>query len=404
MNTVASPPQVHPAAAAATLLGPALWLLALANVFDMGGGFGVKYVSYLVVAAVLALRWSEYSISRRRLAVPLALFVIWPLVAVAVGLAQGAGAGDAIGEATPFLPGVLAYLLVQGTPGRRPLEIVMDSIALLAAATVGLFLLLLAAPGSLPATVALELLSDESHGFFGVRTLGTVSVPNVYFKATLFMVPAFAWFLFRHRYLKAALCALGLVLAFSRAGVALVAVLFALFLLNGSVRQQLFAGVAIVAAGLLLARHGELLQLAEYGARLQDALLGRDVSAQARIGHLASLAELLNRDPWALWLGHGAGTAFYSAGSGAWVTFIELDHVDAIRQFGLAWFVAFTAVVVHVGASAFRAGPDGRAAAVALGAAFVASGTNPVLINPLFMILLAALAHYGEASRAQRVR
>lgn len=404
MNTVASPPQVHPAAAAATLLGPALWLLALANVFDMGGGFGVKYVSYLVVAAVLALRWSEYSISRRRLAVPLALFVIWPLVAVAVGLAQGAGAGDAIGEATPFLPGVLAYLLVQGTPGRRPLEIVMDSIALLAAATVGLFLLLLAAPGSLPATVALELLSDESHGFFGVRTLGTVSVPNVYFKATLFMVPAFAWFLFRHRYLKAALCALGLVLAFSRAGVALVAVLFALFLLNGSVRQQLFAGVAIVAAGLLLARHGELLQLAEYGARLQDALLGRDVSAQARIGHLASLAELLNRDPWALWLGHGAGTAFYSAGSGAWVTFIELDHVDAIRQFGLAWFVAFTAVVVHVGASAFRAGPDGRAAAVALGAAFVASGTNPVLINPLFMILLAALAHCGEASRAQRVR
>ncbi|RPI15812.1 MAG: hypothetical protein EHM60_03590 [Lysobacterales bacterium] len=402
MNAVARPSQVHPAAAAATLLVPSLWLLALANVFDMGGGFGVKYVSYVVVAAVLALRWSDYSISPLRLAVPLLLLVIWPLVAVAVGLARGADAGDAIGEATPFLPGVLAFLLIQGAPGRSLLDVVMDSIALLAVATIGLFMLLLVAPGSAPATAALALLGDEAHGFFGVRTLGPVSVPNVYFKATLFMVPAFAWFLFRHRYLKAALCALGLVLAFSRAGVALVAVLGAFFLLTGSLRQQLLAGLLIAAVGLLLARHGELLQLAEYGARLQDALLGRDLSAQARIGHLGSLAELLNRDAWSLWLGHGAGTAFYSAGTGAWVTFIELDHVDAIRQFGLAWFAVFTMLVGFVGHRVYRAGPDGRAAAIALGAAFVASGTNPVLINPLFMILLAALAHYGDNADADR--
>lgn len=399
MNAVVRPCRVHPAAAAATLLVPSLWLLALANVFDMGGGFGVKYVSYAVVAAVLALRWSGYSISPGRLAMPLALFVVWPLVAVTVGLTRGADPGDAIGEVTPFLPGVLAWLLVQGTPARRPLEIVMDAILLLAVATTALFALLLLAPGSAPATVALALLADESHGFFGVRTLGPVSVPNVYFKATLFMVPAFAWFLFRHRYVPAALCALGLTVAFSRAGVALGAVLFAGFLLTGTVRQRVLAGVVLVAAALFLASNAELLLLAEYGARLQDALLGRDVSAQARIGHLASLAELLNASAWSLWLGHGAGTAFYSAGSGAWVTFIELDHVDAIRQFGLVWFTAFAALVAYVAWRTWGAGAEGRAAAIALGAAFVASGTNPVLINPLFMIMLAAIAHFGADDR-----
>jgi hypothetical protein len=380
-----------------------LWFLVLANIFDMGGVFGIKYLSYAVAAAALALKLCDSTVSSRRLALLVGMFLVWPLLSLLKGLAAGAAAKEAIGEFTPFLPGLLTYFLISGTATVRPLGILMDGLVLLAVATTFIFALLLVAPDSGPSTLLLEILGQEGHGYFGVRQLGAVVMPNVYFKATLFLVPAFAWFLFRRQFVPACLCVLGLVLAFSRAGLALAAIVLAGFMLVGSVRQRLLT-VALVGAAVVFAIYNaDLLHLAEYFGRVQDALLGRDDSAQARIGHLDSLLTLLDHDALQLWFGQGAGTAFYSEGAGAWVTDIELDHLDAIRQFGLAWFVLFTALVLYVVRTVSRVKPQGVPAAIALAVAFIASGTNPVLINPLFMILLAMVARLAEHGAPRRL-
>ena len=396
--------EAAPTGAAAERAVPlALWFLALANIFDMGGVFGAKYLSYALAAAVLALKFSECRVAPGRLALLVGMFLVWPVVSVLKGLADGATAREAIGELTPFLPGLLTYFLVSPITGVRPLEILMNGLVLMAVATASIFMLLLVAPDSAPAALLLSVLGREGHGYFGVRQLGSVVIPNVYFKATLFLVPAFAWFLFRRQFWLAALCVLGLALAFSRAGLALAAVVLAGFMLVGSARQRIMTLAFVAVITVLAIYNADLLHLAEYFARVQDALLGRDDSAQARIGHFGSLLALLDRDALQLWFGQGAGTAFYSEGAGAWVTDIELDHLDAIRQFGLAWFVIFAGLVLSVVAAARKAVPHGTAAAIALAVAFVASGTNPVLINPLFMMLLAVVARFAESGSPRRL-
>jgi hypothetical protein len=278
----------------------------------------------------------------------------------------------------------------------------MNGLVLLALATALIFGLLLLAPDSGAASLVLSVLGKEGHGYFGVRELGTVVIPNVYFKATLFLVPAFAWFLFRRQFVLAGICITGLVLAFSRAGLALAALVLVGFMLVGPARQRLVTVALVMASAVFVLYNAELLHVAEYLGRVQDALLGRDDSAQARIGHMGSLVDMFDRDALQLWLGHGAGTAFFSEGAGGWVTDIELDHLDAIRQFGLAWFVLFSGLVLVVVRAAGKAKPEGVPAAIALGVAFIASGTNPVLINPLFMMLLAMVARLGQAGESGR--
>jgi hypothetical protein len=69
---------------------------------------------------------------------------------------------------------------------------------------------------------------------------------------------------------------------------------------------------------------------------------------------------------------------------------IELDHLNAIRKFGLPWFFVFTASVLTLSSKLFRSSvPDGRIIGLALLALFIAAGTNPVLLSPVFLMFLA---------------
>jgi hypothetical protein len=82
----------------------------------------------------------------------------------------------------------------------------------------------------------------------------------------------------------------------------------------------------------------------------------------------------------------------------AFVAAVELDHLDAIRSYGLIWFIGFTIVVFRaVGVGMHLESEEARGLRVAVLAGFCAAGTNPVLINPLFCILVAASYAYLSA-------
>jgi hypothetical protein len=92
-----------------------------------------------------------------------------------------------------------------------------------------------------------------------------------------------------------------------------------------------------------------------------------------------------------------------STGVNALVPAVEMDHLDAIRTYGLIWFTGFTVVVFRaIGVGMHLEREEARGLRVAIIAAFFAAGTNPVLINPLFCILVAASYVYlsSRASEA----
>ena len=70
----------------------------------------------------------------------------------------------------------------------------------------------------------------------------------------------------------------------------------------------------------------------------------------------------------------------------------ELDHVDAIRQFGILWFIAFSLIAGYIALRFVKSrNANNRALGMAFISIYLAAGTNPVLITPLFMMLFATL-------------
>lgn len=80
-----------------------------ANVFDMGGGFGIKYLSYVLLAAALLWRSFELRFDPRHVAAALALFVVWPVFSLIRGLSDGGELATGIRQITPFFPGILVF-------------------------------------------------------------------------------------------------------------------------------------------------------------------------------------------------------------------------------------------------------------------------------------------------------
>ncbi len=376
-----------------------LAFLAFANVFDLGGGFGLKYLSYVFCALLRFARRNEVRMSRPVFLVCATLFVVWPLFSALQGTTQDSNLGRAIQRITAFAPALMVMPILATT--RQPrflLDAIMKSLLIMAVVVIFLFCLWLLLPQTGIATFLLATLHGDEygvHGYFGARGVGSILVPVVYFKATLFLVPASIWFFFRRNHLASGICFLGLICAFSRAGVLIAGAMLALhgFIL-APLRVRVGLACLLLVVAYVLWRNAELLHIGAVLDMYLDVMTGRGHSSTERIGHFNSIMELLGHDAMLLWFGQGAGTYFFSSGVNSFVSAVELDHLDAIRTFGLLWFIGFTLVVMRAAGLGMRlVSNEARGLRVALVASFLASGTNPVLISPLFC-MLAAVSYY----------
>jgi hypothetical protein len=125
---------------------------------------------------------------------------------------------------------------------------------------------------------------------------------------------------------------------------------------------------------------------------VRDAFLVMDSNNLViRYGHAFSMIQVLLEKPWTIFIGNGAGTAFYSSGIGQWVVRTETDHLDAIFHYGIIWFGFFTWLCFWTIRRLLRSVQDHhKAHGLALLSMYFASGTNPQLISPLFMLYLSA--------------
>jgi hypothetical protein len=182
------------------------------------------------------------------------------------------------------------------------------------------------------------------------------------------------------------LCLAGLIMSGSKAG-ALIALAFIVGILLNTKSHRilgLICVVSAVAAGLYF--------LPLFLDIVRDAFLVMDSNnIMVRYGHAYSVIQVFIQKPWTIFIGNGAGATLYSSGTGEWVVRTETDHLDAIFHYGIIWFGIFTWLCFWSIRRLLRSVQDHhKAHGLALLSMYFASGTNPHLISPLFMLYLGA--------------
>ena len=374
-------------------LNAVIFFMLFANVYDMGGVFGIKYLSYLLGGVFLIYRYHSLKLRMEEVWVAFLLFVLVPSWALFKGLTSGGTLGEASSQVTPFLPGILFLFLLSNGGYDKAVKYLFNILAALAVTVIVLFLLFLFIPFNPVSQSLLQTLKEPGHGYFGARGLVGIRIPHVYFKATLFFVAGFTYCVYRGQNLRAILFFVTLVVSFSKSGILLCLfflMLFVLFEARPRTKWAVSAFTALAIYGLL--SWGNAKVVGGYLDTISNAVQGKALTTQVRIGHWNSFLDLMGDRPDYLLWGQGVGTSYYSDGRGKHVYNIELDHVDAVRQFGLFWFIGFSLIAGYV-ALRFIKSPtlENRALGMSFVSIYLAAGTNPVLITPLFMMLMAAL-------------
>jgi hypothetical protein len=377
--------------------------MMFANVVDMGGGWMIKYLSTVIAAGFVLLNAGRLHFERTSLLVIALVFGVGPTWALMNGVLSGGKLSVATTLVTPFFVGIIYYLLLARGGSRLALRVFFRTVLGLAVVTIAIIVGLLLFPDFPPLAATFGYLEtlDEIQGKFGRRALGPIAWYSIYFKATLFYVPAFVYYLYRERFAYSAILFVALTLSVSKSGILLCGLFTGWFILtNGSLRLQVGAlgmvGVLVVIA-LYVVDIEVTMAYAEY---FVETVMGEAETSQIRIGQLASFVDLMGEHPTHLIWGQGAGTGFYNAGRGGFSHKIELAHIDAIRQLGLPWFIAFASCVAYVAFRLIRSEARiDNGLGYAMVSLFAAAGTNPLLITPLFMMLLATYYHYLKVKR-----
>lgn len=354
----------------------------LANIYDMGGTHGLKYVSYLVVALVipfarrpLHLRvYEEFGIA--------SLFLVWPACCLFIGLFNGSeltGDNGAVSQVTPFLGFFVPLLVVPVLGSQRVLLSMYYSFL-----SIGIAMVILTALMYQGLAMGFITRIPEFCSAIYAPYHGGIGEYRLYFQATLWIVPAAVYFAKTSQFPLAMLCLAGLMLSGSKAGT-LIAFGFTVWILLSARNHRIFGALCVVAAII-----GGLFFLPSFLDITRDAFLVSDSNSfLVRYGHAYSVIQVFLQKPWTIFFGNGAGATFYSSGTGEWEVRMETDHLDAIFHYGILWFIGFTILCFWAIRRLLRSDRiHHKAHGLALLSMYFASGTNPQLISPLFMFYL----------------
>jgi hypothetical protein len=399
----------------ASLLNLVLLCQFLANIYDPGGALGLKYVVFCVtlVCSLWALKFMDLTLGET-IAGSL-LFVVWPCWSLLFGIVRNGDTLLGVSQVTPFLFGLVLASLLFVLNGRLSLRLLYTCLFSLAIVIIVSFTFMFFLPGSSVTAVLNALFArlHESHeGYFGVKAWGDLEAPGVYFGSTLFLVPTFVYFLFIGKPIRAAIVLLAIALAFSKGGLA-ISIGFAVVYWVRSIFSDSSPSVAdktrnpktrvylrvVFAVALFF---GITILIASsfqgFAEDVKDTFSGQSETATLRLRHIDSIFRLWKENPDYLLVGQGVGVPFYTTGESDYVQGVEVDHLNVVRKFGLPWFLGFSAIVFLSARKLILAQEvEMRAFGFALASMYLAAGTNPVLITPMFIMLLT-LTYFAQRS------
>lgn len=353
-------------------LSVAVFLTMLALALDSGGTIGIRALFPFGLLLIFLVE--------RRIVMPpnalllFALMVAYPTCLFLIGLLRDADLTVALSQYRSTIFTWVTYLLLSGVAYQLIAQAMYTGLVITSALSIFLAgALVLDLPG---------VYTFSSLGYFGMRSIGGILVPNVQFMSTLFYVPAALYFLMKGRLLPFCICFLGLIMGISKAGIIFLSVAGFLIILT---RKGYVRWMGLV---LIIGLVGYIYSSPLFDA-IQEIYEGDSETVDVRLMHYESVKQLFSEDLTGFLFGFGLGSSFYSTGADDFVTGIELDHLNTIRKYGLVWSLIFFSLVLWTAGRALMSKVrDVRTLGICLLSAFVLAGTNPVLISPIFWLIL----------------
>ena len=358
---------------------------------DMGGQIGLRNI---VLPACLLLLFVVRGVTfpKKYFILFFSLFVFYPTLLLMVGITKNADIGLAFSQYQSTLMAFILYVALSGYSHISLEKILFGALALTALFAIFLAVLLIFRyPG---VEELLAHLHDSSAGYFGMRPVGGTEIPNVYFKSSLFFLPAALYFLLKREFVVYLICLFGLVAATSKTGIVFAVAIGLLYVVNSGNYFSRFVRVAFFAAILLFLLSTPIAEL------FFEVLEGQSETVDVRLGHFESVMNLFSEDLFSFFFGSGLGVEFYSKGAGEYIANFEIDHLNTIRKYGLLWSCIFFWVVFRIAHIAIRSWDiNNRILGFCLLIGFFVAGTNPVLLSPVFFSLMIVTLIRAERRR-----
>lgn len=369
----------------------------------MGGGLGIKYASYTFALFVILLK-RRFPFNKSLISFGI-LFIICPILSFIWGICNNAELNSAIIQITPFIPAFFLLLLLDKNNINIALYVFNNSLLIIAILTIVIYLLLIVNPS------LIELISgfmiNHNMGFFGNKDIEGSYFPNVYFKSVLFLNFAFIIFYSKKQYYKSLIIFVGILLSFSKSATIGAIICWIFLEINIFHRKnnhlyikpqkmKLIMIILSCSIFLIVSYWHELDVFYNY---FVNALTGKSATTIVRIKHFESVIQLFSDNPRFIITGQGLGTRFYTSGFGRLADNIEIDHINTIRKFGFIWSTFFYYIIIWeiliLQKSKLK---QYKTLCIAFFSTFILVGTNPLLISPLFlmlMVLVYKIIHYN---------
>jgi hypothetical protein len=371
-----------------------LFLLCL--IIDFGGAFGIRYLSFLFVAIYLLLKLINGSIliPKNFLVVEGILFLIIPLcIALFSTLVYSTPLFTSLGEISSFVLWMIIYLILINLNSKEELLEPFKKIGFICSVIVIVtfaLIYILIFLGFHSVVLEFQSFANEFRiGFIGLAPSEDHSYyldkPNVYYRWTMILIPTTILFM-KDNKLKF-LVLLASVFIINSTGVILFTLLgLSIYLfIEGIKERKMVKNIAILFCGLLaIVLLSQLIDMDKVISKLST----ESTSTSIKLGHIQSALSEILRNPLTFLFGTGVGTSFFSMGINEYTAEIEVSHINMIREFGSIYFLLFTTYVFVVFVKVMKTDDIGRKIGIGLISFFIAAGTNPLLLSPIFILFL----------------
>jgi hypothetical protein len=366
--------------------------LLLSILVDIGGGFGIKHT-----VVILAIVWAGVVVVNSPIykSCWLELFVCAVLcLNVLYSLYIGIDIADIFSQSSFIIYFALIFVLVK-IPRSVLLTIFFKTV------TVGSLMII----GTLLAMKLYPQVADRFYqigitsglGYFGNRIIGGLSVPVVYYGWSMWLIPALV-ITWKNNRFASALISVSVLITMSTSVV--VFSIFGLMLLYVKPQVRSIASHKKVATTILFCF--AILLLGAYTYFDAEILLNQIVSkfslgsdsTSQKIGHIKGAIDSVSESFMTLMFGTGVGSEFFSPGINKFTINIEPSHFNFLRQYGLLSTIVFFGYIFYVIIDTFRTDEAGRTLSIGLLMLFIAVGTNPLLMSPVFIMVLMITRAY----------
>jgi len=394
-------------------------LFLAAIIIDVGGSFGLKYASFFIIVGYLlfsiAIQKKEIKIPFSFLILEGGLFFIAPLVFLTLAIAVfSVKPSAALMEITPFGIWLLYPLFLLIRPKEKIISLFTNALFFGAILIIIIFCTICVFHffGQNEMIQKIYIFSYEHNlGYFGIKPFNETNslfFPNVYPRWTLLLIPA-AVLLMKDNGKKFIIVALATLLTTSTA-----AILFMICGIFWVCFNRIWAGkiskqyaIKFILVISIIFVFISVVYFLKYTYILEHIITKFEAdspSTSVKIGHIHSILNYILSDPVILLVGMGVGSTFWSIGTSSYVSNVEVSHFNLIRQFGLPYAMVFFLYVFVLFSRLYKLNDEiGRPLAIGLMTLFVAAGTNPLLLSPIFfLVMVISRAYITLIAREQR--